>query len=106
MIHSNKLRQSAREAPHCFYCYRSNVIGEDGRGVLLVLAHSNELEQGRGAYFKSSDIHGGILCPDCHDLADGRKGKLPKAEKHEIIRVANSRTLDWWFENGYLTVAA
>jgi hypothetical protein len=94
-----KLRESARHAPHCFGCERPNTGGN------LVLAHDNRLESGRGAYFKTPDYLGAILCADadgCHDKVDGRSGGLTKDEKHELHAAAHRKTLTWWFETGVL----
>lgn len=101
MIRSTKLRKSAREAPACFFCGNPN----DSEGTRLCLAHSNELRHGRGASFKSSDVFGAILCMDCHDLVDGRKGKLSLDEKRQMHRFAHDRTLAWWIDNDYVRVA-
>ncbi|MEW5709810.1 MAG: nuclease domain-containing protein [Pseudomonadota bacterium] len=87
---SRKLRESARDAPHCMGCGRPNT------GGTLVLAHSNALEDGRGAAHKSHDVLGAILCQDCHDLIDGRRGRLSKQEKREMHWRAHRRTLVWW----------
>lgn len=92
-----KLRESAKNAPHCFLCGTPNYDGHQ-----LCLAHSNALEDGRGASHKSHDILGGIVCSGCHDLIDGRKGNLPKATKREMLWRANRRTLVWWVEQGIL----
>lgn len=97
----SKLRQSAKDAPHCFSCYLGNPNGD-----LLCLAHSNELAHGRGSYHKSADIFGAIVCHECHSLIDGRTGGLSKEDKHEKHRVAHVRTLKWWWDEGYITVAA
>lgn len=91
------LRQSAKNAPHCMGCYRPNPNGD-----LCCLAHSNELRHGRGIGHKSDDIHGAILCADCHDIVDGRKGGRTKAEKHGLHRMAHENTVVWWVDNGYL----
>lgn len=90
------LRDSAKLAPRCFYCGRAN----DGQS--LCLAHSNELAVGRGASHKSHDILGAIVCMDCHDLIDGRRGGLTKEVKRAMHREAHMRTLAWWVEAGYL----
>lgn len=100
MIRSTKLRQSAREAPSCFFCDQPN----DAEGTRLCLAHSNELRHGRGANHKSNDIFGAILCGACHDLADGRAGGLTLSEKRELMRFAHDRTLIWWVDNDYVSV--
>lgn len=73
------LRESAKRAPFCFFCQLPNPNGD-----LLCLAHSNALADGRGAYFKSPDDKGAIVCMACHDVIDGRKGGLPRAMKREI----------------------
>jgi hypothetical protein len=75
-------------------------------GQQLCLAHSNELRHGRGAYHKSEDIFGAIVCQRCHDAIDGRSGGLSKEEKRERHRIAHDRTLKWWLETGRVTVAA
>lgn len=92
------LRQSAKHAPHCFGCMKPNPNGD-----LLALAHSNELRHGRGAYHKSLDIHGAILCERCHSAVDGRNNDLPTKEaKREAHRLAHDRTISWWWTEGYL----
>ena len=91
------LRKSAKDAPHCFSCFAPNPNGD-----LLCLAHSNELAHGRGAYHKSEDIFGAIVCDKCHSEIDGRSGGLSKEEKHEMHRIAHERTLMWWWKNRYV----
>lgn len=102
VIHrSKKLRDSAKHAPWCFSCGRGNAGGN------LVLAHSNALRDGRGASFRSHDVLGAIVCNDpggCHDLIDGRAGKLTKEEKHLMQMLANRKTVLWWIETGLLVV--
>lgn len=70
----------------------------------LALAHSNSLVDGRGAYHKSPDSKGAIVCMDCHDFIDGRRGGLSKDAKREMHRVAHERTKAWWVAKGYLAV--
>ena len=94
------LRKSAKDCPHCMSCFLGNPNGD-----LLALAHSNELAHGRGAYHKSEDIFGAILCKTCHDAVDGRNGNLPKAVKIDMHAQAHSRTLMWWWNNGYVIAA-
>lgn len=93
---SRKLRESARDAPRCMSCGKPN-------GGDLVLAHSNALEDGRGFAYKSHDVLGAILCQECHDLVDGRRGRLSREEKREMHRQAHRRTLLWWVTNGVLS---
>ena len=94
------LRKTAKDAPHCFYCMATNYDGQQ-----LCLAHSNELAHGRGSYHKTPDIFGAIVCQQCHDEIDGRKGRHHKEYKHEMQRIAHARTLKWWWDNGYIQVA-
>lgn len=91
------LRESARDCPYCMFCQAPNPNGD-----LLCLAHSNALADGRGAYFKTPDDKGAIVCFECHEVIDGRKGGLPRAMKREIHKVAHERTLRWWESNGYI----
>lgn len=94
------LRQSAKDAPHCFSCFAPNPNGD-----WLCLAHSNELRHGRGAYHKTPDIFGAIVCAVCHYDID-QNPRLTKDEKREKQRIAHDRTLAWWIERGLVTVAA
>lgn len=98
MIRTDRtLRNSAKDAPHCFSCFNPNHDGQQ-----LCLAHSNELAHGRGAYHKSADIFGAIVCGRCHDEIDGRRGHFSLDEKREKHRVAHERTLMFWWRNGYV----
>lgn len=92
-----KLRESARDCPHCMSCGLDNPNGD-----LLALAHSNALEDGRGAYHKSPDIYGAIVCQRCHDRFDGRTDKLPKSSKRLLHKAAWTATIRWWIEKGYV----
>lgn len=89
------LRQTPKLAPHCFSCGLQNPNGD-----LLCLAHSNQIDLGRGAYFKTHDLLGAIVCQPCHDLIDGRSGNLSKLEKHQMHQSAHMRTLAWWIKEG------
>lgn len=96
-----KLRDSAKDAPHCFSC------GKPNRGGNLVLAHANDLRLGRGTNFKTPDYYGAIVCSDgndnCHLQIDEKVGNLTKAGAREKQRLAHEKTLMWWFEEGYLS---
>ncbi len=94
-----KLRESAKNAPICFSCGRTNTGGN------LVLAHSNDISLGKGVGFKTPDYFGAIVCADiegCHDQIDGRSGNLTKDGKREMHQRAHARTLTWWFETGII----
>lgn len=72
---------------------------ENPNGDLLCLAHSNSLQDGRGAYFKSNDLYGAYLCSTCHDAVDGRRWGLTKEEKRGMHEEAWRRTVRWWIDN-------
>ena len=92
------LRESARWAPHCMACDLGNPNHD-----LLCLAHSNRLADGKGMLLKSLDEKGAITCFDCHNLIDGRVGKLSREEAQAMHRRAHIRTVKWWVKTGYLT---
>lgn len=98
---TDHLAQSAKFCPHCMFCGKANPNGD-----LLCLAHSNSLRHGRGSYHKSDSIFGAIVCMDCHDQIDGRKGGLSKEVKRDMHQVAHDRTLSWWLETGHVRVSA
>ena len=75
---------------------------QNPNGDLLCLAHSNALEDGRGAYHKSPDIFGAIVCDRCHSEIDGRAGGLSKEGKRGKHYVAWTATVLWWIKNGYV----
>lgn len=93
----SKLRQSAKRAPHCMYCLRPNPDGN-----LLCLAHANTQASGKGMGIKGRDEEGAILCMTCHDLTDGRIGKLTREQAQDIHCQAHIKTLAWWRKEGYL----
>lgn len=96
----SKLRESARDAPRCFGCGLENPNRD-----MLCLAHLNEVALGRGAYFKTEDMLGAILCPNCHDHVDGRKGGWTLTEKRLYHLRAHCKTLLWWINIGLVSVA-
>lgn len=96
-----KLRKSARDCPRCMSCGIENNDPEHG---ILALAHSNALQDGRGAYHKSPDIYGAIVCMKCHDRLDGRVGGWNKEHKREEHEQAWIETMRWWIEEGYVGV--
>lgn len=75
---------------------------QNPNGDLLCLAHSNRLQDGKGRGLKALDSLGAILCHTCHDLADGRAGKLNREEMQAFHRRAHQGTLAWWHKMGYI----
>lgn len=92
------LRESARWAPRCMACSIENPNGDR-----LCLAHSNALEDGRGAFYKSRDEFGAILCDKCHKTVDIGHG-LTREEKRNYHKAAWVKTMRWWIEEGYIGV--
>ena len=99
MVGIVNLRQLAKECPHCMSCGLENPNGD-----LLCLAHSNALEDGRGAYHKSKDLYGAFLCHRCHDNVDGRAEGWGKALKRIKHREAWIETMRWLIDNDHLEV--
>lgn len=89
--HSQKLLDAARDRA-CVLCDR-----QDGT---VVAAHSNALEHGRGYGHKAPSYYVAYVCHECHDLIDGRRGKLTREEKREMWLRAWVKTVPIWFEEG------
>lgn len=96
----SKLRESAKDAPWCMSCGSPNPNSDQ-----LCLAHSNALEDGRGASFKSDDRFGAIVCFTCHELIDGRMGGMTKDEKRDKHRGAWVNTMRWWIQTDRVKAA-
>lgn len=93
---NQKLRDSAKDCPHCMGCKLQNPNGD-----LLCLAHSNQLRHGKGRGLKSADAEGAILCQRCHDYVDGRTGSGSRADMRLYHETAHEKTVAWWIENRY-----
>lgn len=78
-----------------------------GKVGFTVAAHSNALEHGRGASFKTPDFAIAYLCGDaggCHDLVDGRSGGLSLEVKREMWLGAHAKTVAIWFVDRLIVV--
>lgn len=69
-----------------------------------IAAHANRVALGKGTGIKAPDFYAAWMCQICHDLYDGRIGKLTKAEKDEMWMTAYLRTVKQWFEQGIVVV--
>lgn len=87
---SEKIRRDA-EGRACQNCGL-----EDGS---TVNAHCDDLEF-KGIGMKSDDALTAWLCSGCHDLVDGRQGKLSKESKRGIWDMAFKRTVRQRFRLG------
>ena len=92
---NQKLRDSAKDAPHCFGCGKANYDGNQ-----LCLAHSNRLQDGKGRGLKATDESGAILCAACHAFVD-YAGPTREAMQN-YHHGAHVRTLAWWKSKGLL----
>lgn len=91
-----KILDSARVAPHCMRCG----VAQDGQ---VVACHSNAIRHGHGQSIKAHDIPA-YLCPECHDLVDGRNQGLstllPREARERIFLEAVYETILWLLESG------
>jgi len=95
MYRNKKLLAHANGAP-CQYCGI-----QDGT---VVAAHSNQLRDGKGVGFKSSDFRTAFLCFSCHNFCDGRDGNLSRQERIDLWEQAHRNTIGYLFENGIIGV--
>lgn len=93
--YNKKLLDEARDRP-CVLC---------GSIGTTVAAHSNSLAHGRGFAFKTPSFMVAYVCHSCHDLIDGRAGKLTKEEKRQMWLDAWTKTVAVWFNEGIVEVA-
>ena len=89
--YNKKLLDAARDRA-CVLC--------DTQDGTVVAAHSNALEHGRGIGHKTASYFTAYVCVRCHDLIDGRAGKLSKEEKRDMWLRAWVKTVPIWFEEG------
>jgi len=93
MIRSRKLLDAARDEA-CTLCG-----AQDGT---VVAAHSNWLEDGRGASHKADDIYIAFLCHKCHYEID--YGNATKDEKYRDFTRAMKRTWKRLIEKGVIKI--
>lgn len=93
---NQKLRDLAKEVPHCMYCCEPN----HGQ---VVLCHSNSQKHGKGLGIKAHDVPC-YLCDRCHALADGRMGPhLDKRDRDLILYEGVYNSVLWiLLEKGWL----
>ena len=100
MIYRNPtLLALAQEFPHCMACGTS-------KSGCIVMAHSNQLRDGKGIRLKAHDYRVAALCDRCHDIVDGRlSGALYTIEYRTTLwEIGHRATLGWLFENGYISI--
>lgn len=90
MMYRNKKLTSAAKNFDCQSC------GAYGPSVP---AHANWHEYGKGAGLKAHDCFIAFVCMRCHDLIDGRIGKLTQEEQKEKWMAAHIRTIVLIFQH-------
>lgn len=88
MFRSSKILNAARGLP-CTCCGLSNDT--------TVAAHGNWLVFGKGKGLKSHDWAVAYLCMHCHDLVDGRAGKLSKQAQQDHWAIGWCATVRLWW---------
>ncbi|MRR49354.1 MAG: DUF1364 family protein [Rhodocyclaceae bacterium] len=68
-------------------------------------AHSNQQRHGKGMGHKAADCFHAAACHACHAELD-QGSRLTKEERRDYWQAAHERTLQLYFENGWLKVAA
>ncbi len=91
---SPKLLQAARDQP----CQSCGSVGT------TIAAHANSVKLGKGTGIKCPDLYTAWLCQRCHDLADGRAGRLTREERWELWIDAYLQTVKQWFELGIIKI--
>lgn len=71
----------------------------------VVPCHSNSLQFGRGASYKSPDCFFAACCGEAHDFLDGRRGGWDKETKHAEWLRAYIKTQTYLWQNGKVRVA-
>lgn len=92
---SKKLLQAA-DGQSCVCC---GVVGT------TVACHANSVALGKGTGIKCPDFYTVHLCVRCHNLYDGREGRLTKEEKEALFTRAFYLTIARLFTQGVVVVA-
>lgn len=93
MNYRNKaLLRAAKDAPHCMACNAPNVGN-------VVMAHSNQIRDGKGKSIKAHDYRVAALCDRCHVAID-QGSAMSRAERIETWEEAHRATIGWLFESG------
>lgn len=93
---SAQLKDLAREVEVCPFCDRWAPLE-------IVGCHPNGLKYGKGMGLKADDLVA-YLCPECHDILDGRAGGLTRFEKDCMFLEAFYASMLWAFREGHLRV--
>lgn len=95
MSYRNKKLLRAAKDQACVLC---------GAVGTTVACHVRSVALGSGTGIKAPDCLSAWMCRSCHDLQDGRKGKLLGYERQEMWQLAFAKTVVQWFEQGIVVV--
>lgn len=93
---NRKLLDLAKQAPICFRCQRSN----DGT---VVMAHSNQIRDGKGTGHKAADYRVAGLCRKCHMEIDNGQS-MSREDRMSAWEEAHRATIGWMFDAGLVEV--
>lgn len=91
---SPALLRSAKDRP-CVMC--------DSRGS-TVACHANWSEFGKGMGLRAEDCFVAFLCQSCHDIIDGRSGKMDRSAQKDLWIQAWIKTISLLFREGIVVV--
>ena len=95
MIYRNRKLLDLADGAPCMNC--------GNRDGTVVMAHSNQMRDGKARNLKAPDYRVAALCSRCHyTLDDGPT--LSRAERVELWEEAHRKTIGWLFESGHLIV--
>jgi hypothetical protein len=97
MNHRNRaLLDLAHRVHECMSCGQWSEMGCEP-------AHENGIEAGKGFGIKGHDCRHAALCHSCH--AEYDSGRMNKIDKAEMWRRAHMRTMDHYWQQGWVKVA-
>lgn len=96
MYRNKKLLETARLLP-CQHC------GTEDNSI--VMAHSNQLRDGKGKGIKAHDYRVAALCFRCHHELD-QGSRMSKQERVEMWEEAHRKTIGLLFERELIVVAS
>lgn len=94
-IRSQKLRDAAKDCPHCMSCKQPN------DGTVVGCHAPAKLHRGGGMGYKGHDLLA-YCCKDCHDVIDNRTLGASSKSRDEIWLDAFYWSTVWLIQSGVL----
>ena len=95
MAYRNKRLLRSAEGQACVNC---------GAVGTTIAAHVRSVELVSGTGIKAQDYYTAHVCQRCHELIDGRTGKLSGAFQREMWTRCFLKTVARWFDQGIVIV--